>query len=92
MADHKIDSFGKERAKAYDQSNSFMAPIYENLHYLITVILSELVPHSKILCVGVGTGTEIIKLAEAFPSRVSRLRLWILQSPCSRFVVNDCKS
>ncbi|MNJ94900.1 ubiquinone/menaquinone biosynthesis methyltransferase [compost metagenome] len=68
MHDHsKLDAFGKDRAKSYDQSNTFMAPINANLHHLIKIILSELAPHSKILCVGAGTGTEIIELAEAFP-------------------------
>ncbi|MEK6580337.1 MAG: methyltransferase domain-containing protein, partial [Bdellovibrionota bacterium] len=63
----KCDSFGKDRAKFYDQDNSYLAPIYENLHYLIKIVLGDFATQSKILCVGVGTGTEIIKLAEAFP-------------------------
>ncbi len=68
MHEHsKIDSFGKDRAESYDQSNGYMVPIYENLHYLIKILLSELAPGSKILCVGAGTGSEIIELAEAFP-------------------------
>lgn len=69
MNDHsKLDSFGKDRAKSYDQNNGHMIPIYENLHYLIKILLSELAPQSKILCVGAGTGSEIIELAEAFPT------------------------
>lgn len=63
----KLDSFGKDRAKFYDQSNSHLVPILANLHYLIKIVLSELPPDSKILCVGAGTGSEIIELAEAFP-------------------------
>ncbi|MDO9181003.1 MAG: class I SAM-dependent methyltransferase [Bacteriovorax sp.] len=63
----KLDSFGKDRAKSYDQSNNHIVPIYENLHYLIKILLSEVAPNSKILCIGVGTGSEIIELAEAFP-------------------------
>lgn len=64
----KFDSFEKERAKSYDQNNSHLRLIFENLHYLIKIILSENSPSSKILCVGVGTGNEIIELAEAFPN------------------------
>ena len=63
----KLDSFEKERAKSYDQSNGHLTLIFENLHYLIRIILSENSPSSKILCVGVGTGNEIIELAKAFP-------------------------
>lgn len=63
----KLDSFGKDRAKFYDQNNIHLMPIFENLYYLIKILLSEISPNSKILCVGVGTGNEIIELAEAFP-------------------------
>lgn len=63
-----IDSFGKERAQAYDQSNRHLEPINSNLHYLIEILLNGLAPNSKILCVGVGTGSEIIALSKAFPS------------------------
>lgn len=63
----KLDSFGKDRAKSYDQGNSHLNPIFSNLHYLTTIVLSELPPNSTILCVGVGTGKEIIELAEVFP-------------------------
>lgn len=63
----KLDSFGKDRAKLYDQGNSHLIPILANLHYIIRIVLSELPSNSKILCVGAGTGLEIIELAEAFP-------------------------
>lgn len=63
----KLDTFGKDRARSYDQSNRHLQPVYENLHYLIKVILSDRPHSSRILCVGSGTGTEIIELAEAFP-------------------------
>lgn len=53
-------------AKSYDQ-NSFMISINQNLHDLIKAILNDLPSKAKILCVGVGTGTEVIMLAEAFP-------------------------
>lgn len=63
----KLDSFGKDRANSYDQGNSHLVPILDNLHYMIKIVLSELAPNSKILCVGAGTGSEIIELAAAFP-------------------------
>lgn len=68
MNDHlKLDTFGKDRAKSYDKNNAHLVPIFENLHYLIKILLSEIAPNSKILCIGVGTGNELIELAEAFP-------------------------
>jgi len=37
------------------------------LHFLIRMVLSELPADARILCVGVGTGSELIDLAQAFP-------------------------
>jgi tRNA (cmo5U34)-methyltransferase len=62
-----IHSFGEEHARSYDQNNSYLTPINANLHYLIEILLTDLKSESKILCVGAGTGTEIIALARAFP-------------------------
>lgn len=63
-----FDSFGKERAQTYDQSNRHLELINSNLHYLIEILLNGLPQDSRILCLGVGTGSEIIALAKAFPS------------------------
>ncbi len=68
MNNHSHPGFDKHAAKKYDHHNDFMAPIFENLFYLMKAILNELPPTSKIICVGVGTGTEIIELAETFPA------------------------
>lgn len=66
--DHpKTGHFGPDIAKKYDDNNRHLTPIVDGLHYLIRVVLSELPSNSKILCVGAGTGTEIIQLAEVFP-------------------------
>jgi tRNA (cmo5U34)-methyltransferase len=64
----KLDHFGEDRARSYDQNNRHLAPILENLHYLIEILLSDLDPRARILCVGAGTGTEMIALGHAFPS------------------------
>ena len=59
--------FDKQASESYDQRIKPIAPIIDNLHFLIRLILKDLAdPH--ILCVGVGTGTEILELARAFPS------------------------
>lgn len=60
-------AFGKERASAYDKKFAAMAPMRDALQLLTRAILSELPADARILCVGAGTGTEIIDLAQAFP-------------------------
>ncbi len=60
-------AFDKERASSYDKKFAAMAPMRDALHLLTRAILSELPAESRILCVGAGTGTEIIDLAQAFP-------------------------
>lgn len=59
--------FTESAAKSYDENNRRLAPIAENMHFLIRLILNDLPPQARILCVGVGTGAEIISLAEAYP-------------------------
>jgi tRNA (cmo5U34)-methyltransferase len=44
-----------------------VAPLRDALHLCISLILSELPVDANILCVGVGTGLELIYLAENFP-------------------------
>jgi tRNA (cmo5U34)-methyltransferase len=65
--DAKLDAFGEDRARGYDDQNRYLRPITASLHYLIEILLSGAGPRSKILCVGAGTGAEIIALATAFP-------------------------
>lgn len=59
--------FDKESASSYDKSFAALAPIRDALHLLIRVILSELPTDAHILCVGAGTGAELIYLAQNFP-------------------------
>lgn len=61
------DFFTKEISKAYDEKNSKLAPIADNMHFLISLILKDLPTHSRILCVGVGTGAEILSLSKEYP-------------------------
>lgn len=63
----KTDFFTKELSLAYDERNSKLAAISENMHFLIRLVLKELPAQAKVLCVGVGTGAEILSLAKAFP-------------------------
>lgn len=61
------DFFTKDLAQAYDERNSKLTSISENMHFLIRIILKDLPKDAKVLCVGVGTGAEIISLSKVFP-------------------------
>ncbi len=56
-----------EAAKVYDEKNRPLAPIVDNIHFLICLILKSLPVRARILCVGVGTGAEILSLSKEFP-------------------------
>lgn len=59
--------FDQERASSYDKTYAKLAPLRDALHLLIHLVLSELPTDARILCVGVGTGSELINLAQTFP-------------------------
>jgi tRNA (cmo5U34)-methyltransferase len=59
--------FDQQRASTYDQRRAKMAPLADVLHLLTNIILAELPARARILCVGVGTGSELIDLALANP-------------------------
>lgn len=59
--------FDQERASSYDKRFAKLAPLRDALHLLISLILSELPADARILCVGAGTGLELIDLAQRFP-------------------------
>lgn len=61
------DLFNKNASSVYNERQQKLAPITDNLHFLINLVLHELTEEASILCVGVGTGTEIIKLAQWHP-------------------------
>lgn len=54
-------------APGYDEKQARMASVYDALYSCIEDVLADLPPHARILCVGAGTGTELIRLAEAHP-------------------------
>lgn len=61
-----IDHF-TEAAKVYDEKNRQLAPIADNMHFLIRLILRNAPTQARVLCVGAGTGAEILSLSKAFP-------------------------
>ena len=63
VTDHFTDA-----AKVYDEKNRQLAPIMENMHFLIRLILRNAPVRARVLCVGVGTGAEILSLSKSFPN------------------------
>ena len=62
-----VAMFNKMTAAGYDEYNSHFQPIVRNFLFLIRLVLQDLPTHARILCVGAGTGTEILELATVNP-------------------------
>ena len=60
-------AFDKERASSFNAQYQKLAPLSEAIHLLLRVILLDLPADARVLCVGAGTGAELLFLAEAFP-------------------------
>lgn len=59
--------FDKSNASEYDKRFIKLAPLKDALHLLISSLFAELPANARILCVGAGTGAEIIDMAGRFP-------------------------
>jgi tRNA (cmo5U34)-methyltransferase len=59
--------FDARHAAAYDQQFTQLAPMRDALQLIVRLVLSDLPPDARVLCVGVGTGLELLDLAQAFP-------------------------
>ena len=59
--------FNQEHAEAYDRRNSGLKPISNCLHFLTELVLARLPDKARILCVGIGTGAEVLPLAAVRP-------------------------
>jgi len=64
---HAPVAFDKAHAAGYDQRFAKLAPMKEALHLLLRLLFSEFPAEARILCVGAGTGAELLYLAQAFP-------------------------
>lgn len=63
----KDSPFSKAHALTYDDQWKKLAPMSEGLHFLTRIILKDLPQDAHILCVGAGTGSELMSLAQTFP-------------------------
>lgn len=59
--------FTQDHAAAYDKRFAKLASFRDALHLLIGAIFADLPAQARILCVGAGTGAELIYLAHKFP-------------------------
>jgi tRNA (cmo5U34)-methyltransferase len=59
--------FGKAHAPFYDERAAKFVPVRDALNFLVRLFLADLPTESRVLCVGAGTGAELLDLATAFP-------------------------
>jgi len=59
--------FNQQSAESYDKHREKLNPIKDAIHLSMQLILSNLRDDAQVLCVGVGTGAELIYLAQKFP-------------------------
>jgi tRNA (cmo5U34)-methyltransferase len=64
----QLESIFDQQAGTYDQQWAKLAPFRDGIHLLMASIFSRLPHDARMLCVGAGTGAEILVLAERFPS------------------------
>jgi tRNA (cmo5U34)-methyltransferase len=67
MDSRELKALFDQQAPSYDQPWSTLAALRDGLHLLMSSVLSELPVSARVLCVGAGTGAEIIYLAGRFP-------------------------
>lgn len=57
--------FSSELARRYDERNSQLGELSAGMHFAIRLVLDDLPSDARILCIGVGTGAEILSLARS---------------------------
>lgn len=67
MNQDELKALFDQQASNYDKQWSRMAPINNGLHFLLESVFSVLPSDAQVLCVGAGTGRELIYLAKRFP-------------------------
>lgn len=62
-----IDFFTQDMARNYDEKNKKLSAISECMHFLSNLVLADIPEDANILCIGVGTGAEILSLSKHHP-------------------------
>lgn len=60
--------FDEEKAKSYESKFSKISALKEALHLITQFVFSDSPRNSRMLCIGAGTGSELLYLAEHFSS------------------------
>ena len=60
-------SFDQRHASEYDQRFAKLAPLRDAMNLIIGALFADLPREARILCVGAGTGNELLYLAGKFP-------------------------
>jgi tRNA (cmo5U34)-methyltransferase len=64
----EIKAIFDQQAAGYDTQWAKTAPIKDCLYFLLESFFTELPADARILCVGVGTGAELVQLAQKHPA------------------------
>lgn len=67
MRNNEIKTSFDQQASGYDERWSKMAPVRDGLNFLLEAVFAGLPADARILCVGAGTGEEMLFLARRFP-------------------------
>jgi tRNA (cmo5U34)-methyltransferase len=59
--------FDAQQAANYDDRWTPLAPLRDSLHLQIAMVFRELPATARVLCVGAGTGAEVLALARLYP-------------------------
>ena len=80
-----------QQAAGYDKQSAKVAPIYDGLHFLLEAVFSDMPSEARVLCVGVGTGAELVVYHVCFGCypRKARANARYLCQPCLDFAAND---
>lgn len=68
MNTDEIKALFDQQAPNYDERWARMAPVNDGLYFLLETRFSELPSDAHILCVGAGTGKELLHFAKKFPN------------------------
>ena len=67
MQPQEIQAIFDQQAATYDQQWAKLAPLRDALNQLTAAVLADLPHNARVLCVGAGTGAEILYLGQQFP-------------------------
>lgn len=67
MDNNELIAIFDQQATHYDSQWDKIAPVYFGLFFMMEAVFADLPADARILCVGAGTGKELLYLAKKFP-------------------------